>query len=105
MIVYPRPNNISSNMEYFTTILLSFIFSLFSLAISKFSHIVTPSCRSDTKVCEFDFEVSYMETMVYFDQERKKAAPVVYRNGTFYRRNSYNCDTMTPMTEEGMFYT
>ena len=91
-------------MEFLQTILLLCIFFPLSFVTSKFNHVVSPSCDSSKRVCEFDFEVTYVATMVQHKTD-SLAVPIVYRNGTFYRKESYSCENMTEISQEGRLDT
>ncbi|KAK3103455.1 hypothetical protein FSP39_019380 [Pinctada imbricata] len=82
-----------------------FLISLFSSVICKFDHKVQPKCAPVDKECEYEFEVSYMETMVSYFEKFRRAAPVVYRDKMFYRRNSFSCELLTRLTKEDRMMT
>ena len=56
---------------------------------NTFDHDVQPHCPPEEEVCEFDWVVDYIETMIYYD-ESGAGDPVVVRNGSLFRRSSCN---------------
>ena len=61
---------------------------------NTFDHDVQPHCPPEEEVCEFDWVVDYIETMIYYD-ESGAGDPVVVRNGSLFRRSS--CNTYIPI--------
>ncbi|XP_077866522.1 uncharacterized protein LOC144354725, partial [Saccoglossus kowalevskii] len=62
---------------------------------------LTPNgeCNADGTICEFNFDVSHKETMIFYDHDVGTGSPVIVKNGRFYRRDSFNCNVSVPMTE------
>ena len=89
-------------MEFFISVFFILIFSSLSPAKARFDHVVSPSCASDKQVCEFNFEVSYRTTMISYQTGEKWAVPVVFNNGTFYKKEQYFCDNNVPISQKGM---
>nr|XP_011452039.2 laccase-3 [Crassostrea gigas] len=59
-----------------------------------FEHNVKPHCPPDKEVCEFDWVVDYVETMIYYE-DGGAGHPIVVRNGSLYQRSS--CNTYIPI--------
>ncbi|XP_060062633.1 uncharacterized protein LOC132543181 [Ylistrum balloti] len=81
-----------------------FIRFILLLGISTWSSIafdqeVLPKCGPDVEVCEFDWTIDYLETMVVYD-EGGNGNPVVSRNGSLYKRTG--CDNYQQLTREEM---
>lgn len=66
---------------------------------TTFEQEVVPKCPPEVAVCEFDWTIDYLETMVVYE-EGGNGNPVVNRNGTLYKRTG--CDDYVPLTEQEM---
>lgn len=72
-----------------------YISTLFAYSpASGFEHNVKPHCPPDKEVCEFDWVVDYVETMIYYE-DGGAGHPIVVRNGSLYQRSS--CNTYIPI--------
>ena len=84
----------------FYTFLLFII--LFICPFFAYDYVVRPSpnCRDD--ICEFDFELDYIKTMMVYDRSIDTAFPVIRVNGRLYKREVVpNCTTLVPITRQG----
>ncbi|XP_055998671.1 uncharacterized protein LOC130047473 [Ostrea edulis] len=54
-----------------------------------FDHSVKPHCPPDEEICEFDWVIDYIETMIYYD-ENCSGKPIVVRNGSLFKRTGCN---------------
>jgi hypothetical protein len=55
---------------------------------------VTPHCPPEEEICEFDWVIDYIETMIYYD-ENGAGNPIVVRNGSLFQRAG--CDQYIPI--------
>ncbi|XP_033744232.1 uncharacterized protein LOC117330123 [Pecten maximus] len=73
------------------------------LGFAPFDHDVTPSCGENETICEFHWLINYTETMVIFHDYDDDGNPIIYRNGSFYKR--LDCDLYEQATYEDLMYT
>ncbi|KAJ8320861.1 LOW QUALITY PROTEIN: hypothetical protein KUTeg_002448 [Tegillarca granosa] len=78
-------------------------------SVISFEQKVVPSCNQNEPVCEFNWVIDYLETMVYFSEEQNPR-PVVVRDGVLQKRlgcNNYENITDTELerviTAEGSY--
>ncbi|XP_069129164.1 uncharacterized protein [Argopecten irradians] len=73
------------------------------LGFAPFDHDVTPSCAENETICEFKWQINYTETMVLYDNFGDDGHPLMYRNGSFYKR--LDCGVNQQTTEEELLNT
>ncbi|XP_033744030.1 laccase-2-like [Pecten maximus] len=66
---------------------------------AAFEQEVVPKCPPEVEVCEFEWTIDYLETMVVYE-EGGNGNPVVNRNGSLYKRTG--CDDYEELTQEEM---
>ncbi|XP_021372474.1 L-ascorbate oxidase-like [Mizuhopecten yessoensis] len=72
------------------------------LGFTPFDHDVTPSCGENEKVCEFHWLINHTETMVLYHDYDDDGTPIVYRNGSFYKR--LDCYLYEEATNQDLLY-
>ncbi|OWF54327.1 Laccase-2 [Mizuhopecten yessoensis] len=81
---------------YISCISLLFVWLPFAVG---FEQEVVPKCGPEVEICEFEWTVEYLETMVVYG-EGGTGNPVVSRNGSLFKRTG--CDDYEPLTEAEM---
>ncbi|XP_078000277.1 uncharacterized protein LOC144452935 isoform X1 [Glandiceps talaboti] len=58
-------------------------------------------CNNDKTICTYNWEITYIETMAFYNKTTGSGVPVVIRNGQFFKRVLNNeCDQLLSMTKE-----
>ncbi|XP_062605180.1 uncharacterized protein LOC134266971 [Saccostrea cucullata] len=81
-------------MEKLCLLALPYLLCFVTRSVDGFDHNVKPHCPPEVEVCEFDWVIDYVETMIYYDKDGR-GNPIVVRNGTLFQRS--DCNTLIPV--------